>query len=277
MREDGDTKTENTRTSRLLWHGVVSGVLITGFLNPWDRGLYLSIINNRNFLLKENFLRPYQGLTQTLVVRSVSTGLYFPFEQMTRQKLDQVPISQNARNMAGGCLVGAMTAFVLNPLNLVKYHSWSISDHTRFMESWRNIYRNAGVLGFSRGCSSALLRDMIFGATFSGLRNQRKLSNDEKLTRLSVNALSCFVATTLSSPLNYSRNVQYATSSSKECPSILVILKDLRDKVYSEQKTSIKRLQSFQSHLRLGWGTARVAVGMSLIELLYSMLNEFHV
>jgi len=146
------------------------------------------------------------------------------------------------------------------------------------MESWRNIHRNAGVLGFSRGCSSALLRDMIFGATFSGLRNQRKLSNDEKLTRLSVNALSCFVATTLSSPLNYSRNVQYATSSNKECPSILVILKDLRAKVYSEQKTSIiKRLQSFQSHLRLGWGTARVAVGMSLIELLYSMLNEFHV
>jgi len=277
MREDGDTGKENSRTSRLLSHGVVSGVFITGFLNPWDRGLYLSIINNRNFLRKENFLRPYQGLTQTLLVRSVSTGLYFPFEQMTRQKLDQVPISQNARNMAGGCLVGAMTALVLNPLNLVKYHSWSTSDHTRFTESWRNMYRNAGVFGFSRGCYSALLRDMIFGTTFSGLRNQRRLSNDEKLTRLSVNALSCLVATTLSSPLNYSRNVQYATSSNKECPSILVILQDLKAKVYSEQKTSIRRLQGFQSHLRLGWGTARVAVGMSLIDLLYSALNEFHV
>jgi len=277
MRKDGDTKTENSRTSRLLWHGVASGVLITGFLNPWDRALYLSIINNRNFLQKENFSRPYQGLTQTLLVRSVSTGLYFPFEQMTRQQLEQVPISQNARNMAGGCLVGAMTALVLNPLNLVKYHSWSTSDSTRFMESWKNMYRNAGAFGFSRGCYSALLRDMIFGTTFSGLRNQKIISNDEKVTRFLVNVLSCFSATTLSSPLNYTRNVQYATSSNKVCPSIIIILRDLKAKVYLEQKTLIRRLQRFQSHLRLGWGTARVALGMSLIDLLYSVLNEFHV
>jgi len=139
------------------------------------------------------------------------------------------------------------------------------------------MYRNAGVFGFSRGCYSALLRDMIFGATFSGLRNLRKLSNDEKVTRFTVNALSCFVATTLSSPLNYSRNVQYATSSNKECPGIIMVLRDLKAKVYSEQKTLISRLQRFQSHLRLGWGTARVAIGMSLIELLYSVMNEFHV
>jgi len=277
MRQDGDTKSKNLLAGRLLSHGFASGIIVTGFLNPWDRALYLSVIHNRNFLQMENFLRPYQGVSQTLLARSVSTGLYFPLEQMTRRKLDQVPISQTARNMAGGCLVGAMTAVILNPLNLVKYHSWSTSDNARFIESCKKMHRNAGLFGFSRGCYSAILRDMIFGATFSGLRNQNVPSNDGKVTRFLVNALSCFVATALSSPMNYSRSMQYASSSRKECPSIIMILRDLKSKVYSEQKTFVRRLLRFQSHLRVGWGTTRVAIGMSLTELVYSVLNEFHV
>jgi len=136
------------------------------------------------------------------------------------------------------------------------------------------ISKNAGPLGFYRGCYSALLRDMIFGATFSGLRNQNMPSSDEKVARFLVNAASCFVATALSSPLNYSRNFQYASCTKNDCPSILTILRALKSKVYLEQKTVGKRLQSLQNHLRLGWGTARVAIGMSLTELMYSVLSE---
>jgi len=90
---------------------------------------------------------------------------------MIRLKLDELSISQNAKNMASGCMVGATTAFILNPLNLVKYQSWSALESTRFIASWKNIRRNAGHSGFARGCQAALLRDMIFGASFSGFRN----------------------------------------------------------------------------------------------------------
>lgn len=129
-------------------------------------------------------------------------------------------------------------------------------------------------MGFSRGCYAALLRDMIFGASFSGLRNQNMPPNDETVARFLVNAMSCLVATCLSSPMNYSRNMQYAFSTEKECPSILTILQNLKTKVYLEQLTFGKRLQSLQRHLRLGWGTTRVAIGMSLTELMYSLLVE---
>jgi len=268
---------ESSRVSCLLWNGFMSGIVVTGLLNPWDRGLYLSIINNRNFLNWENFSRPYQGLTQTLLARSISSGLYFPLEQMIRLKLDKLPVSQNAKNMASGCLVGAMTALILNPLNFVKYHGWSTSDTARFVGSSKLISKNAGPLGFYRGCWSALLRDMIFGATFSGLRNQNMPSSDEKVARFFVNSSSCFVATALSSPMNYSRNLQYACCTKDDCPSILMILRGLKNKVFLEQKTLGRRLQSLIYHLRLGWGTARVAFGMSLTELIYSVLSENHV
>jgi len=129
-------------------------------------------------------------------------------------------------------------------------------------------------LGFTRGCQAALLRDMIFGASFSGLRNQNMPPKDEKVERFLVNAMSCFVATSLSSPMNYSRNMQYASSTKKECPSILALLQNLKTKVYLEQSTFCKRLQSLQRHLRLGWGTTRVAIGMSLTELVYTVLVE---
>lgn len=274
MKQDEKKKPESSRVGRLLWNGFASGIVVTGLLNPWDRALYLSIINNRNFLKKENFSRPYQGLLQTLLARSISSGLYFPLEQMTRLKLNELPVSQNAKNIAGGCIVGAVTAVILNPLNFVKYHGWSTSDTSRFIGSSKNISRNAGPLGFYRGCYSALLRDMIFGATFSGLRNQNMPSSDEKVRRFLVNAASCFVATALSSPMNYSRNFQYASCTKDTCPSILTILRALKSKVYLEQKTFGRRLQSLQNHLRLGWGTARVAIGMSLTELMYSVLSE---
>jgi len=97
---------------------------------------------------------------------------------------------------------------------------------------------------------------------------------DEKVARFLVNATSCFVATSLSSPMNYSRNMQYACSTKKECPSILALLQNLKTKVFLEQSTFCKRLQSLQRHLRLGWGTTRVAIGMSLTELVYSILVE---
>jgi len=98
-------------------------------------------------------------------------------------------------------------------------------------------------------------------------------SNDEKHKRFLVNAMSCLAATLLSSPMNYSRNLQYASSTEKECPSILTLLKNLKAKVCFEL-TFGRRLQSLQRHLRLGWGTTRVAIGMSLTELVYSVLVE---
>jgi len=258
----------------LLGSGFISGIIVTGVLNPWDRALYLSIIHGRPFLRMNNFTRPYQGLYQTLLARSISSGLYFPLEQLTRQSLNHFDISQNTKNTIGGGLVGLFTAVIINPFNFIKYQGWTSSDPASFLRSYRTIRKDMGRLGFYRGCFSALLRDMIFGATFSGLRNQKMPGNDKKVARFSVNATSCFLATVLSAPLNYSRNMQYASSTTERCLSTVEILLKLRNKICSEEPTLFRRLQSIQTHLRIGWGTARVSIGMALTELIYSLLCE---
>ena len=63
-----------------LCSGLGSGLIVTVALTPWDKGLYLSVTENRTFLDIKNFRQPFQGVGQSLFQRSVSHGLYFPLE-----------------------------------------------------------------------------------------------------------------------------------------------------------------------------------------------------
>jgi hypothetical protein len=141
-------------------------MLVTGLLNPWDRALYLSVTHRRAFLHRENFIRPYQGLSQTLVQRSLSTGLYFPLEDLF-MSVFQSPV------MAGQ-VAGLANGLLLNPLACVKYQIWGHCEPNRaFMQQARSMMRNGGVAVFFRGAPATCLRDSVFGATFSGLRRGR--------------------------------------------------------------------------------------------------------
>lgn len=55
-----------------------AGAVTTLGLNPYDRALYLSVVNRRPFLIAANFKRPYMGIGQTLVQRALSTGPKLP-------------------------------------------------------------------------------------------------------------------------------------------------------------------------------------------------------
>ena len=53
-----------SRAPVILASGFTSGLIVTGVLNPYDRALYLSIINQRSFLDARNWRMPFQGLGQ---------------------------------------------------------------------------------------------------------------------------------------------------------------------------------------------------------------------
>ena len=80
--KDNDTfATLNISTLSIsLISGFSSGLVVAFALNPWDKALYLSVINQRSFLDLNNFHKPFQGVTQSLFQRAVSHGLYFPLE-----------------------------------------------------------------------------------------------------------------------------------------------------------------------------------------------------
>ena len=77
------------------------------------------------------------------------------------------------------------------------------------------------------------------------------------------------VATILSGPLNYVRNIHYATDPSIKPDSSMKILRDLVLRTMRENHNWFSRIHYLQQTLRIGWGTLRVGCGMAVGSYLY--------
>ena len=94
--------------------------------------------------------------------------------------------------------------------------------------------------------------------------------------KLWIDASSGFIATMLSSPFNFVRNIQYATAKDeKKIPSMMTVMRAL---YYDGMKESdggvFKAVQYWMFRLRIGWGTARVAVGMRVTSFGYEITQK---
>lgn len=78
-------------------------------------------------------------------------------------------------------------------------------------------------------------------------------------------------ATILSAPLNYVRNIKYGWSAHSVPPGSVRILIDLAKEARAQGQEAPGFLQN---RLRLGWGTARVAVGMAVGQYLYEFTKD---
>lgn len=110
--------------------GLVSGLGQAGLFNPWDRALYLSIKHNRPFLSYSNFQHPFQGLMQTITQRAISSGLYFPLEEIFHdlfksnlETKDTSPAGRMWLAFLSGTAAGAVNGLVMNPVTAVKVSS----------------------------------------------------------------------------------------------------------------------------------------------------------
>jgi hypothetical protein len=84
-------------------------------------------------------------------------------------------------------------------------------------------------------------------------------------------AVSGFLATALSSPFNYARNIKFACPSNQKPPSTYYVLSTLvRDVV-----TSPNPVFNAVDRLKIGWGTLRVAIGMALGQYLYDRSKNY--
>jgi hypothetical protein len=201
-----------------LGAGFVSGMFSTAVLNPYDRALFLAVSNSRPFMCAANFRSPFAGLSQTLFSRSVSTGLWFPLEDLSHRLLrDRVGLRGGTlENAISGQMAGAANAALLNPLAVVKFRTWGLPDHERdILRAARDIYRHGGALAFTRGMKATMARDMVFGMIYSSLKRYTSSKQStptawRRSREFAVNAASAAVATVVSGPFNYVRNVQFA-------------------------------------------------------------------
>lgn len=144
------------------------------------------------------------------------------------------------------------------------------------------MFRKGGLALFFVGLSATTLRDLTFGGVFSFLRHEfvrSKSPNDDfshrkgNLDTFFVDLVSASIATVCSSPMNYVRDMHYATPPDQKVRSITNQLIFLW-KESQEQPTSYDRWRLLQRKLRIGWGTARVGCGMAFSSLVYSWCSR---
>jgi hypothetical protein len=113
---------------------------------------------------------------------------------------------------------------------------------------------------------------MLFGLTYEWIRT--RYNDDIAHSKLAGNLAAGACATVVSGPLNYARNMQYATSLHQPCPSTWKVLTELFANA-RKQPTWPGKVFYVQFRLRVGWGSMRVAVGMAAGQALFDWTRGF--
>ena len=140
------------------------------------------------------------------------------------------------------------------------------------------MWSHGGIKPFMKGISATVSRDTTFSIIYEVLRHSGPdPKNQESFWQFAHNASAAGVATLFSGPLNFVRNMQYATPPNVQPPTSSKVLGD----IWNESK-SCESLPSragfFMRRFQVGWGTMRVAVGMAggqkIFEEIHSALSD---
>lgn len=277
------------RTRANLLAGLTVGAISTGLFNPWDRALYLSLITNRPFFHLQNWLHPWHGMSQTVIQKTLQGGLYFSlqayFADLVHERFSQTGISPRFERFSVGLAAGLVNGLLMNQLATVKYYAWRRDRGEGFAEAARGMYQRGGIPPFFKGIHMTAMRDVVFGCAYELIRGfNRDLLEQWTQSRAATDSphISVFwadmtaagLATMLSGPFNYIRSVQYASSSEKPMPTtkecLVELWKDVR-----HQPSVIAQAQRMQQRMRIGWGTARVAIGMAFSQQVFEKAFRF--
>jgi hypothetical protein len=97
--------------------------------------LYLSVKDHRKFFDALNWKHPYKGFMQSLAIRTISGGLYFPLNDIFKPLCGKL-FGKNSfwTSYFSGNLAGVVNGAILAPCNAVKYHLWGIEERVGFDE-----------------------------------------------------------------------------------------------------------------------------------------------
>jgi hypothetical protein len=127
---------------------------------------------------------------------------------------------------------------------------------------------------FANGLLPTIYRDVVFGGCYTYMRLELQYSFPSSQP-WQTNMIAAGVATALSGPFNYVRNIQYGTKSNARAPNTYAVLVDLARETCASPRTRMSdRLVFLCTKLRVGWGTVRVALGVSFGHAVYDYLHK---
>lgn len=271
--------------------GLLTGMASSGLFSPWDRALFLSVVNKRSFLTMENFKSPYHGLSQSIFQRAISGGIYYTLQSQLNAHLypvllHQMGASESVAQFCVGLSAGSISGVITNSISAIKYYTWSHASRS-LSASIQQMHAAGGYRPFVKGTSATMARDMVFGGTYELLRkfiyakmNETRMNKkiDEVSLKFMCNIVAASFATTLSGPLNYVRSIQYATPPEDVSPTIGTALTTVWNESKTSCQTSSDRFRFFRQRLNLLPGAARttagIVVGQTLFDWTQNKLTE---
>jgi len=268
-----------------LASGAIAGGSTAVLFHPWDRALYTSVKHDRPFLDRANFTTPYRGLTQAVIQRTLSNGLYFFMQKEIKGAIycalpHTVSNRDSVAQFSTGLLAGSFCGILTNPVSAAKYHSWG--SHCSFSKSTQIMWKQGGYKPFIIGMRATVIRDGLYGCIYELARTL--LSNLELFNSLSFepapiqficNLLAAAGATVLSSPINYARIKQFSTPLGEVELGVVKTLVALCHESKSETKSVFGHAHFFYQRLKIGSGTTRAALGMAVGQGFSDVVNQY--
>jgi hypothetical protein len=147
---------------------------------------------------------------------------------------------------------------------------WS-EQSSNFFRVALDMYRGGGPLIFFRGVKVSVARDVTFGIVYETLRCADTTKKYGTTVAFSANVAAACVASIVSSPLNYARNMVYG-SPVRGCPlRVHHLLQFLAKEVMNQPEG--QRLRYLNSRLNIGFGSLRVGLGMALGQLVFGRMQ----
>lgn len=225
-----------------IFVGITQAILF----NPVDKAIYNSIINNTSLFSRVNWIKPFSGVSNNIYMRIVTSGLYFYLLDYTK----------NMNVYHSALTVSATTSIILNPLNVIKYKSYSdnISTYKSFLTNYRKYGLKFGIIGLD----TLFLRNFIFNIIYIS----HKKDNNDLIHNCSV----ICAASMISSPVQYYINMKYYHNNS--------YLK-ITTNFYNSLKNTNNKFAYTIKQFAIGYGTTRTIVGVYTGQLMYSTLKQF--
>jgi len=255
--------------------GVSTGLIQTFLFNPIDRALYLHVKDNTSFLAKSNWLSPYHGVFNALGNRVIQYGFYYNIVDWNLKTVTELfpQCGITCSRIIAGVATGVTTSVLLNPVSCVKYHAWGTDLELRVVA--RNMRKEAGLGSFTRGLGTTAVRDSVFTVLYLvGKKYADDWSPSNGVHFLTNSAISC-MATIITAPINYIRNMKYSKGYQNNNPSVSHIYRDLVNQQcpYKTYKDVVPIIRYYTHRLAIGWGTLRVGVGIASGQYIFDYLT----
>lgn len=272
MMTNNQSNTSNNVIIKKFISGIIGGIANVVLFNPFDRALYLSTGKSSHPFKKQYFQNPFQGVSNAMFQRIISYGFYEPINDILYQHISNNKISDKYSGILSSVATCCFTGVITSPVSSIKMTNWNTDHDKKLIKLAKIMYKDGGFRSFFRGTAITMQREMIFGAILGYLTVNY---NNQKNFYLDLMSFS--IATIIASPVNYIRIIIYR-SPIDSTPSIKHIIDQLSNdiKIVYNKTTLFKTMKYvIINKFNVGWGTIRVALGMSISRHIYLLLNSF--